>query len=44
MGPAVRSAAADAARQVVELAAQRFDREERLLSLKGGRIVCSDGG
>jgi CO/xanthine dehydrogenase Mo-binding subunit len=44
MGPAVRSAAADAARQVVELAAQRYDREERLLSLKGGRIVSADGG
>ena len=44
MGPAVRSAAADAARQVVELAAQRYDREERLLSLKGGRIVSTDGG
>ena len=44
MGPAVRSAAADAARQVLELAAQRFEREERLLSLKGGQIVSSDGG
>ena len=44
MGPAVRSAAADAARQVIELAAQRFEREERLLSLKGGQIVSSDGG
>ena len=44
MGPAVRSAAADAARQVLELAAQRYDREERLLSLKGGRIVSTDGG
>ncbi|MDQ3067311.1 MAG: xanthine dehydrogenase family protein molybdopterin-binding subunit [Actinomycetota bacterium] len=44
MGPAVRSAAADAARQVIELAAQRFDREERTLALKGGNIVCSDGG
>jgi CO/xanthine dehydrogenase Mo-binding subunit len=44
MGPAVRSAAADAAHQVVELAAQRYDREERLLSLKGGRIVSTDGG
>ena len=43
MGPAVRSAAADAARQVVELAAQRFDREERTLSLVGGNIVCADG-
>ena len=29
MGPAVRSAAADAARQVLELAAQRFECEER---------------
>ena len=44
MGPAVRSAAADAARQVIELAAQRFECEERLLSLKGGQIVSSDGG
>ena len=31
MGPAVRSAAADAAQQMLELAAQRFDREERTL-------------
>ena len=44
MGPAVRSAAADAARQVIELAAQRFDRPEATLSLRGGNIVCSDGG
>jgi xanthine dehydrogenase YagR molybdenum-binding subunit len=44
MGPAVRAAAADARRQIVEIAAQRFDKEERTLSLKGGRIVCSDGG
>jgi xanthine dehydrogenase YagR molybdenum-binding subunit len=44
MGPAVRSAAADAAQQVLELAAQRFDREQRTLGLKGGNIVCSDGG
>ena len=44
MGPAVRSAAADAGRQLIEIAAQRHDREERSLSLKGGRIVCSDGG
>ena len=28
----------------IELAAQRFDREEKLLSLKGGNIVSSDGG
>jgi CO/xanthine dehydrogenase Mo-binding subunit len=44
MGPAVRSAAADAAHQIIEIAAQRHDREERSLSMKGGRIVCSDGG
>ena len=44
MGPAVRSAAADAARQVVELAAQRFDRPEETLTLRDGSIVCSDGG
>jgi xanthine dehydrogenase YagR molybdenum-binding subunit len=44
MGPAVRSAAADAARQIVELAAQRWHREQRTLSLKGGEIVSADGG
>lgn len=44
MGPAVRTAAADAARQVIEIAAQRYDRQEDTLSLKGGNVVCSDGG
>jgi xanthine dehydrogenase YagR molybdenum-binding subunit len=44
MGPAVRSAAADAARQIVELAAQRYDKEERILSLQDGSVVSSDGG
>ena len=44
MGPAVRAAAADAARQVIEIAAQRHDKEERTLSLKSGHVVCSDGG
>jgi xanthine dehydrogenase YagR molybdenum-binding subunit len=44
MGPAVRSAAADAARQVLEIAAQRYDKEERVLSLAGGKVVSSDGG
>ena len=44
MGPAVRAAAADAAHQIVEIAAQRFDREERVLSLRGGRVVSDDGG
>jgi xanthine dehydrogenase YagR molybdenum-binding subunit len=44
MGPAVRSAAADAARQVLEIAAQRYDKEERVLSLSGGNVISSDGG
>jgi len=44
MGPAVRAAAADAARQVIEIAAQRYDKEERTLSLKGGNVVSADGG
>jgi xanthine dehydrogenase YagR molybdenum-binding subunit len=44
MGPAVRSAAADAAHQVLEIAAQRYDQEQRVLSLQGGRIVSADGG
>ena len=44
MGPAVRSAAADAARQILEIAAQRFQLEERVLSLREGRIVSEDGG
>ncbi len=44
MGPAVRSAAADAARQIIEIAAQRYDKEERVLSLRGGNVVSSDGG
>jgi len=44
MGPAVRAAAADAARQVIEIAAQRHHLEERVLSLKDGQIVSADGG
>jgi xanthine dehydrogenase YagR molybdenum-binding subunit len=44
MGPAVRAAAADAARQILEIAAQRLEVEERVLSLDGGSIVSSDGG
>jgi CO/xanthine dehydrogenase Mo-binding subunit len=44
MGPAVRAAAADAARQIVEIAAQRYHVEERVLSLKDGRVVNADGG
>ena len=44
MGPAVRAAAADAARQIVEIAAQRYHLEERILSLQGGSVVSADGG
>jgi xanthine dehydrogenase YagR molybdenum-binding subunit len=44
MGPAVRSAAADAKRQLLEIASQRYDREERVLDVRDGRIVSSDGG
>ncbi|MFL5946390.1 MAG: xanthine dehydrogenase family protein molybdopterin-binding subunit [Gaiellaceae bacterium] len=43
MGPAVRSAAADAKRQLIEIAAQRFHLEERVLDIKSGNIVSSDG-
>jgi xanthine dehydrogenase YagR molybdenum-binding subunit len=43
MGPAVRSAAADAKRQLIELAAQRFHLEERMLDIKDGQFVSSDG-
>jgi CO/xanthine dehydrogenase Mo-binding subunit len=44
MGPAVRSAAADAARQILDIAAQRNEVEQRVLSLKGGNVVSADGG
>ena len=44
MGPAVRAAAADAARQLIEIAAQRFHLEESVLSLRGAQIVSADGG
>jgi xanthine dehydrogenase YagR molybdenum-binding subunit len=44
MGPAVRAAAADAARQILEIAAQRYHLEERVLSLRDGNVVSADGG
>jgi CO/xanthine dehydrogenase Mo-binding subunit len=44
MGPAVRAAAADAARQIIDIAAQRFDVAESVLSLRDGQIVSADGG
>jgi xanthine dehydrogenase YagR molybdenum-binding subunit len=43
MGPAVRAAAADAKRQVLEIAAQRYDLEQRILDIRDGRIVSADG-
>src|SRR5437764_6957860 len=44
MGPAVRAAAADAKRQIIEIAAQRYHLEERVLDITGGNVVSSDGG
>jgi CO/xanthine dehydrogenase Mo-binding subunit len=44
MGPAVRAAAADARRQILEIAAQRYDLEERVLSLQDGNVLSADGG
>jgi len=43
VGPAVRAAAADAKRQILEIAAQRYDLEERVLDVRDGRIVSADG-
>jgi CO/xanthine dehydrogenase Mo-binding subunit len=43
VGPAVRAAAADAKRQIVEIAAQRYNLEERVLDIRGGTIVSADG-
>jgi xanthine dehydrogenase YagR molybdenum-binding subunit len=43
MGPAVRAAAADAKRQIIEISAQRFDLEERVLDIKDGNVVSADG-
>jgi CO/xanthine dehydrogenase Mo-binding subunit len=43
MGPAVRAAAADAKRQILEIAAQRYHLEERVLDLRDGIVVSADG-
>jgi CO/xanthine dehydrogenase Mo-binding subunit len=43
VGPAVRAAAADAKRQILEIAAQRHDLEERVLDIKDGVVVSADG-
>ncbi len=44
MGPAVRAAAADVKRQIIELAAQRYDKETRVLDVRGGAVVSREGG
>lgn len=44
MGPAVRAAAGDAGRQIREIAAQRYQLEERVLSLRNGHVVSAEGG
>src|SRR2546421_13034437 len=43
VGPAVRAAAADAKQQILEIAAQRHDVEERELDIKNGIVVSADG-
>ncbi|MGZ8716823.1 MAG: xanthine dehydrogenase family protein molybdopterin-binding subunit [Gaiellaceae bacterium] len=43
VGPAVRAAAADVKRQIIEIAAQRHDLEERMLDIKDGMVVSADG-
>jgi xanthine dehydrogenase YagR molybdenum-binding subunit len=43
MGPAVRAAAADAKRQILEIAAQRYERDESELDVRDGSIVSADG-
>ena len=43
MGPAVRAAAGDARRQILEIAGQRYEKEPDDLSLRGGQIVAADG-
>jgi CO/xanthine dehydrogenase Mo-binding subunit len=43
VGPAVRAAAADAKRQIIEIAAQRYHLEERVLEIRDGVVVSADG-
>jgi xanthine dehydrogenase YagR molybdenum-binding subunit len=43
VGPAVRAAAADAKRQILEIAAQRHDLEQRVLDIRDGSVVSEDG-
>ena len=43
VGPAVRAAAADAKRQIIEIAAQRHELAENVLDIRDGNIVSADG-
>ena len=43
MGPAVRAAAGDAKRQILEIAAQRYERQPEDLTLRAGQIEAADG-
>jgi CO/xanthine dehydrogenase Mo-binding subunit len=43
MGPAVRQAAADAKRQILEIAAQRHHLEEGALDIRDGKVVSAEG-
>jgi CO/xanthine dehydrogenase Mo-binding subunit len=43
MGPAVRAAAGDAARQIREIAAQRFEVDKAGITLMGGKVTSADG-
>jgi CO/xanthine dehydrogenase Mo-binding subunit len=43
VGPAVRAAAADAKRQIIEIAAQRYSVEEDVLVIKNGVVTSADG-
>ena len=43
MGPATRAAAADAKRQILELASQRYGEDVSQLTLAGGFVVAADG-
>jgi xanthine dehydrogenase YagR molybdenum-binding subunit len=43
IAPAVRAAAADGKRQILELAAQRYDENAEELDLRDGRVIAHDG-
>jgi CO/xanthine dehydrogenase Mo-binding subunit len=43
VGPAVRAAAADAKRQIIEIAAQRHDLDESVVSIEKGIVKSADG-